>query len=111
MAQLPLSVTGTASRAYKSGTAVPGGPAAPIAPAPKTVTSEHSFSDMVSEATQSAVATVRKGDAMGQAGMMGKADPQAVVEATLAMEGTLKTVVSVRDKLVSAYQEVLRMPI
>lgn len=111
MTQLPLSAASAATRAYRSGSSVPGGPAplqprTPAAPEPDT-----SFSDMVTQAAQSAVDTVRKADAVGQAGMMGKTDPQAVVEATLAMESTLKTVVSVRDKLVSAYQEVLRMPI
>ena len=108
MAQLPLSGASLATRAYQSGSAVPGGPALS---APKPSGDGPSFSDMVSEAAQSAVETVRRADAVGQAGLMGKADPQAVVEATMAMETTLKTVVSVRDKLISAYQEVLRMPI
>ena len=36
---------------------------------------------------------------------------QQVVEATLALESTVKTVVAMRDKFVEAYQEVLRMPI
>jgi flagellar hook-basal body complex protein FliE len=34
-----------------------------------------------------------------------------VVEATLELETTLRIAVSMRDKFVQAYQEVLRMPI
>ena len=115
-----FSVTNAAARAYRTGSATPSssestvfGQTSPLKTGVENVggDAQNSFTDMVAAATQSAVETVRTGDAMGQAGLMGKADPQAVVEATLSMESTLKTVVSVRDKLVTAYQEVLRMPI
>ena len=46
-----------------------------------------------------------------QAGMTGQLDTQSVVEATVALEATVKVAVSMRDKFVEAYKEVLRMPI
>ena len=46
-----------------------------------------------------------------QRGLVGEADTQAVIEATLAMESTLKVAVSVRDKLVEAYRDIMQMPI
>ena len=46
-----------------------------------------------------------------QQGLRGEIGRQEVVEATLALESTVKTVVALRDKFVEAYQEVLRMPI
>ncbi len=43
--------------------------------------------------------------------MAGEASTQQVVEATIALESTVKIAVSMRDKLVEAYQEVMRMSI
>ena len=54
---------------------------------------------------------MREGEAVAQAGLRGEADTQQVVEAMLAMESTVKVAVSVRDRFVEAYQEILRMPI
>ncbi len=45
-----------------------------------------------------------------QAGVS-QADPHAIVEALANAEVTLETAVTVRDKVVEAYQELLRMPI
>lgn len=73
--------------------------------------SENSFTNLVKEASQSAMETVRSGEAMAEAGLRGEADTQQVVEAMLAMESTVKVAVSVRDRFVEAYQEILRMPI
>jgi flagellar hook-basal body complex protein FliE len=43
--------------------------------------------------------------------MTGRADPHALVEALAQTELAVETVVSVRDKVVEAYQEILRMPV
>ena len=69
------------------------------------------FSTMVANAAQEAVETVRTGDTMAIAGLNGQAGLQQVVEATMAMESTVQVSVALRDKLVEAYQEVMRMPI
>ncbi|MFN3960914.1 MAG: flagellar hook-basal body complex protein FliE [Parvularculaceae bacterium] len=42
--------------------------------------------------------------------MTGAADPHSVVEAIAAAELAIETAVTVRDKVVEAYQELLRMP-
>jgi flagellar hook-basal body complex protein FliE len=42
---------------------------------------------------------------------MGKADLVDVVTAVAAAEATLETVVAVRDEVIKAYQEIMRMPI
>lgn len=70
-----------------------------------------SFADMVRNAAQDAVSTIRDGDMAAQRGLNDEIGTQQVVEATLALESTVKTVVAMRDKFVEAYQEVLRMPI
>jgi flagellar hook-basal body complex protein FliE len=70
-----------------------------------------SFATMLRNAAQDAATTIRDGDKIAQLGMSGNVGTQQVVEATLALESTVKTVVAMRDKFVEAYQEVLRMPI
>jgi len=43
--------------------------------------------------------------------MVGKADPHSVVEAIASAELAVETAVTVRNRVVEAYQELLRMPI
>lgn len=43
--------------------------------------------------------------------MLSGADPHALVEALAATELAVETAVSVRDKVVDAYLEILRMPV
>ena len=43
--------------------------------------------------------------------MVGQADPHALVQALAASELAVDTVVAVRNKVVEAYQEILRMPV
>lgn len=69
------------------------------------------FAEMLQKAAADAVETVRTGDATATAGLTGQAGIQQVVEATMAMESTVKVSVAMRDKLVEAYQEILRMSI
>jgi flagellar hook-basal body complex protein FliE len=54
---------------------------------------------------------MRAGAETVQAGLAGRADPQAVVEALAATELAVQTAVAVRDRVVEAYQEILRMPV
>lgn len=70
-----------------------------------------SFSDMLRGATTNAVETIREAESVAQKGLTGEAGTQRVVEATLELESTVKMMVSMRDKVVEAYQEIMRMPI
>ena len=70
-----------------------------------------SFSEMLRDASANAVQEARQADAVVQAGLQGEVPTQQVVEAALELESTVKLAVSVRDKFVSAYQEVMRMQI
>jgi len=69
------------------------------------------FDDMVAKAASDALKTVREGDSMARAGLEGRVGMQEVIEATMAMESTVKVSVALRDKLVEAYHEILKMPI
>ena len=70
-----------------------------------------SFGEMLRSATQESVQVVREAEQVQQAGLTGEVSAQKVVEATLEMETTLKLAVSVRDKLVEAYQQIMQMPV
>lgn len=70
-----------------------------------------SFAETMAEAAQDLVGTIRQGEAAAMKSVSGGGDVQSVVEALTATELALQTAVTVRDRVVEAYQEVLRMPI
>lgn len=70
-----------------------------------------SFSEVAGAIGRSALDTLGKAETTAMSGLSGSADPHAVVEALAAAELALETAVSVRDKAVEAYQEILRMPV
>ena len=55
--------------------------------------------------------TLQEAETTAQAAMMGDADPHALVQALAQSELAVETAVTVRNKVVEAYQEILRMPI
>lgn len=69
------------------------------------------FSEMLQAASSDAISKVRETDAVLEAGLEGKVETQQIVEAVMALETSVTVAISVRDKIVAAYQEVLRMPI
>ena len=55
--------------------------------------------------------TLKEGEAAAKAAMVGQADPHTLVQALTQTELAVETAVTVRDKVVEAYQEILRMPV
>lgn len=78
----------------------PGGPAGNLAPQPGALTSGDRFMQAMD-----AVDTTATGALTG--GTSAQVLVQTVAEAELALE----TVTAIRDKVVEAYQEILRMPV
>ncbi|MGB0438533.1 MAG: flagellar hook-basal body complex protein FliE [Paracoccaceae bacterium] len=56
-------------------------------------------------------ATLRDAEETAQAAMAGQADPHALVHALAQTELAVEAAVAVRNKVVEAYQEILRMPV
>lgn len=56
-------------------------------------------------------ATLQEGETTALAAMTGDADPHALVQALAQTELAVEAAVTVRDKVVEAYQEILRMPV
>jgi len=69
------------------------------------------FVDLVRNAAQDGIDTNRHAEQLGMQGVAGTASLTEVVTAVSEAEATLQTVVAVRDRIISAYQEILRMPI
>ncbi|WP_126978935.1 flagellar hook-basal body complex protein FliE [Frigidibacter oleivorans] len=60
---------------------------------------------------QDFAATLRHGEDTALAAMAGRADPHALVQALAQTELAVETAVTLRNKVVEAYQEILRMPV
>jgi flagellar hook-basal body complex protein FliE len=63
------------------------------------------------KALEDLTATVAKSEAASSAFMVGKADPHSVVEALASAELAVETAVTLRNRVVEAYQELMRMPV
>jgi flagellar hook-basal body complex protein FliE len=69
------------------------------------------FGDILKNVMNDAVHASRNAEAQMTAGVQGKADLLDVVTAISSAETSLTTVMAVRDQVISAYQEVMRMQI
>lgn len=69
------------------------------------------FAAVLRDATEGAVSSLREGESQSLKAAAGAADLNDVVAAVGKAELTLQTVVTLRDRVIQAYQEVLRMPI
>ncbi|MEE8231241.1 MAG: flagellar hook-basal body complex protein FliE [Qipengyuania citrea] len=64
------------------------------------------FKDVLADVSQ----TMQRSEEISLKAVFGEAQMTDVIAAVTAAEVTLQTVVEVRDKLVQAYQQILRMP-
>ena len=69
-----------------------------------------SFGDLVQKAARDSVDTMKESEKMSAQAVTGDASLTDVVEAVTDAEMTLQTVVALRDRMLSAYQEIMRMP-
>ncbi|MEQ8442015.1 MAG: flagellar hook-basal body complex protein FliE [Alphaproteobacteria bacterium] len=70
-----------------------------------------SFVDMVRSVAEDAIDANYNAEEVSARAMAGQASVTEVVTALSEAEATLNTVVTIRDRVISAYQEILRMPI
>jgi flagellar hook-basal body complex protein FliE len=76
----------------------------PPAPAPR-------FEAFLKAEVEGAAKDLRAGEAGSVQAVAGRADLQQVVEAVTAAELSLQKVTAVRDRVIAAYQEIMRMPV
>jgi flagellar hook-basal body complex protein FliE len=84
---------------------------APTSETGQNATAGESFAGMVKSNLQDAVELGKTSEKMSMLGIAGEADMREVVLAVNNAENALSTVVAIRDKVVSAYQEILKMAI
>ena len=106
MAAIPSAAISAYLQAAKMGTtpdAAAGGGVLPTGGA--------SFGDMLSGVLSDAAQNGRAAELKASGAIQGKGDLVDVVTAVQAAEVSLETVVAIRDKVIAAYQEIMRMPI
>ena len=69
------------------------------------------FGSILAQAAQSTMQSLKAGEQASLRALAGKADVGQVVQAIAAAETTLQATIAVRDRVVQAYQEIIRMPI
>jgi flagellar hook-basal body complex protein FliE len=69
------------------------------------------FGQMMTQVATDTMSKLKTGEATAISGLQGKATVQQVVEAVSDAQGSLQTALAVRDKAISAYQEITRMTI
>jgi flagellar hook-basal body complex protein FliE len=65
----------------------------------------------IASAVGSFARTLERGEGTALAAMSGRADPHALVTALAESQLAIETAVTVRDRVVEAYQEILRMQV
>ena len=84
----------------------PSGGAGAVKPAGET-----SFVDAIGKAFTDAMGSVQAGEATAIQGLQGGVPAYKVVDAVMGAQRSLQQMLAIRDKAVSAYQEVSRMQI
>lgn len=107
MSSTALQALNAYAQAVKSGKATGGADAAPDA----TKAQGTQFADMVKDAIGNAATSTQHAEKMTMAGATGKAEMVDVVTAISQAEVQLETVIAVRDEMIKAYQDIMRMPI
>ena len=69
-----------------------------------------SFSDLLKDSLQNAVDTQYKTESIKMDSLTGKVDLADLVTAVSNAELSLNTVIAIRDKVIGAYQDIIRMP-
>ena len=82
----------------------------PTASAPTDALQGEEFASLVKDAIKEAVKIGQKSEQLTIQGITDRADINQVVTAVAEAELTLQTVVTVRDKVLDAYKEIIRMP-
>ena len=70
-----------------------------------------SFTDAIGKAFTDSIASVQTGEAAAIQGLQGGMAPYKVVDSIMGAQRTLQSMLAIRDKAISAYQEISRMAI
>ncbi|WP_227269044.1 flagellar hook-basal body complex protein FliE [Roseobacter weihaiensis] len=80
-------------------------------PATEPMLENTSASESLGQIAKDFATTLAETEQTAKTSMIGDADPHALVQALAQTELAVEAAVSVRNKVVEAYQEILRMPV
>lgn len=69
------------------------------------------FANMVEDLLGSTINDIKKAESVSNASVKGQASVEDLAIAVANAELSLKSLVAIRDKIVTAYQDIIRMPI
>jgi flagellar hook-basal body complex protein FliE len=102
----PLNAAGAYANIAKLAAGIGGKP-----PGPDAGTGAGSFGDVLKQAMHAVTEAGQKSDAQSAAAVQGKGNMVDVVTAVAETETAIDAVVAVRDRVIAAYEEVMKMPI
>ncbi|MEM9809756.1 MAG: flagellar hook-basal body complex protein FliE [Pseudomonadota bacterium] len=70
-----------------------------------------SFAEAIQSTAAQTLEQVQQSEQMSMAAMHGQTSLQEVVQATVQAEVAVETALSIRNKLIESYQEIMRMPV
>ena len=100
-----------AASAYNTIAGIGKGAGSTVAASPARGNETVSFMDMVNHSLNAAVETGEKAEEISKLALMGKTDINSLVVAVNGAERVLQEVVAIRDKVISAYQQIMQMPV
>ena len=108
---MPVTSIGNAIAAYNASARVARGEVDPQADGQAGAAGGADFAAVLRQGAQDAIAAGKKSELLSEQALAGKADVRDVVSAVNNAALTLQTVVAVRDKVITAYNSILQMPI
>lgn len=107
-----MSAAAIAANAYTAAARKYGAGAAPsLAPPGGELKPDQSFGNILAQAMDSVSQTGKAADAATANATTGRTDMIDVVTAVAESETAMQTLISVRDRVISAYEEIMRMTI
>jgi flagellar hook-basal body complex protein FliE len=106
-----LSKFNAAVNAYKNATQMGGNASPSIDPEAGQRAGKPAFDELLTESLSTAKSTSYNTESVSAKSLVGESELHELVTSVTNAELTLNTVVAVRDRVVNAYQEILKMPI
>lgn len=106
-----MEITANKAAALYQGISNMGGQALAVPPLDQSAPPSVNFAQMIGDAMERAVGVVRNSEQVSAAAVAGKASLTDLVTAISSAELTLNTVVAIRDRVIGAYQDIIKMPI
>ena len=106
-----MSAAAIAANAYTAAAKKYGGAASGMTPPVGGNKPDGSFSNLLAQAMDAVSETGKTADTAAANTTMGRTDMIDVVTAVAESETAMQTLISVRDRVISAYEEIMRMTI